>query len=50
MLGWEPPALKQATLEELQDAWDGYALKHGIDASPRLSRQFMDMMINRYGG
>ncbi len=50
MLRWEPQALRQATLDELQDAWQGYALHRGIDTAPPLTRAFMDMMVNTFGG
>ncbi|MEZ0260290.1 MAG: hypothetical protein ACAH80_04730 [Alphaproteobacteria bacterium] len=49
VLRWEPQALRAARLTDLEDAWKGYALHHGIETEP-VTRAFMDEMLKKFGG
>jgi hypothetical protein len=49
VLGWEPQALRTARLVDLEYAWKGYALHHGIETEP-VTRAFMDEMLKKFGG
>lgn len=49
VMKWEPQALRTARLNDLEDAWKGYALHHGIETEP-VTRAFMDDMLKKFGG
>ena len=48
-MGWTPQTLRrEASLDDLLDAWQGYAAHHGLQTAPLVSRQFLDDMLRRF--
>lgn len=43
-LGWTPQAFWQATAWEVAEAYEGYALKHGINRVPKTSLTAEDIL------
>jgi hypothetical protein len=49
VLGWTPgTVMREASLIDLLDAWEGYAAHHNIKPRSPVSRQFLDEMLKKF--